>query len=143
MELLAINETRGFDRAQLGTGLQQRLRFLDEPDRKLLEFTLVGRLSRREAAMLLGMSCGNVSRRIRRLMQVLHEPLVVALIDDGQFMPEMHREVGLAYFLRRWPIPLIAREMEMTRYHVKRVLAYVRGWYEARREQRRELKPEI
>jgi DNA-directed RNA polymerase specialized sigma24 family protein len=133
MELLAINETRGFERAQLGVVLERRVQFLDEPDRKLLEFTLIGRLSRAEAAMLLRMSRGSVSRRLRRIMQLLHDPLIVALIEQGHLLPETYRDVGLAYFLRQWSIARIARELASTPYQVKRALTYVRGWHAAKR----------
>ena len=131
MDLLAINETKGFARLELRPGLARRMQFLDERDRKLLEMTLVGRISRREGATLMGMSRGGVTRRIRRIMNLLHDPFIVRLIDEGQLLPEGYQEIGLAYFLRRWPVDRIAREVGMSPYAVKRALMYVRGWRDA------------
>ena len=128
MELLEERQTKGFSAVSIGSGIDKRIEFLDLADRKLLEVTVRGALSRREAGMLLGLSSGTVTRRIHVLVNRLHEPIVVALVDYGELLPELHREVGLAYFLRKWPMSMIAREMGLTQYEVKRMLAYVRGW---------------
>jgi|SRR5688572_8411708 len=131
MDLLAINETRGFEALELRPALARRMQFLDERDKKLLEMTFVGRISRREGATLMGMSRGGVTRRIRRIMNLLHDPFIVRLIDQGQLLPEGYQEIGLAFFLRRWPVERIAREVGMTPYQVRRALTYVRGWHDA------------
>ena len=131
MELLAVNETKGFDRLELRPALARRMEFLDEQARKLLEMTFIGRISRREAAMLMGMSRGGVTRRITRLMNLLHDPLVIGLIEAGEILPEDYREMGLAYFLRGWTVGRIAREFKLSPYFVKRVLTYVRAWHDA------------
>src|SRR6185503_15137595 len=131
MELLAVNETKGFEALKLGPALVRRMEFLDERDRKLLEMTFIGRISRYEAAMLMGMSRGGVTRRITRLMNLLHDPLVIALIEAGELLPEDYREMGLAYFLRRWNVPRIAREFKLSKYLVRRALTYVRAWHDA------------
>jgi DNA-directed RNA polymerase specialized sigma24 family protein len=136
MEMLAIAETRGFDAAGLAPALARRARFLDERDQKILELTGAGRLSRREAALLLGMSHGGVTRRIHRLMQLLGDPLIVALIEDGQFLPDVQREVGLAFFLWQWPIKRIAQKFDLSLYRVRRMLEYVRGWHAANQRRR-------
>ena len=128
MELLEERQTKGFSAVSMSCGIDKRIEFLDLADRKLLEITVRGALSRREAGMLLGLSSGTVTRRLRVLVNRLHEPIVVALVDFGELLPELYREVGLAYFLRKWPMARIAREMGLTQYEVKRKLAYVRGW---------------
>jgi hypothetical protein len=93
-------------------------------------------VSRREVGMLLGMPHGSVTRRIQRLIQLLHDPLVVALIEDGQFLPELGREVGLAFFLWQWSIGRIGQKLDMTRYQVKRMVEQVRGWHAANQRRR-------
>ena len=131
MVLLEERQTRGFERVALPCGLDRRILFLEDQDRKMLEFTVQGTMTRRQAAMLLGLSHGTVTRRIHRLMRRLHDPVVVALVEGGKLLPELHQEVGLAYFLRAWPIRRIAREYGLTVYEVKRMITYVRGWHEA------------
>src|SRR5689334_13528459 len=113
MELLEDRQTRGFEAMGATAGLARRIFFLDPADQQLLEMTWRGRLSRREAAMLLGQSGGTVTRRIKRLKQRLNDPLVIALVESGQLLPELHREVGLAYHLRNWTMAKIGSEYEL------------------------------
>ena len=128
MELLAERQTRGYDIASLSLGIEKRILFLDPADRKFLQLTLRGTLSRREVGLLLGLTCGTVTRRLHGLLRRLNDPLVVALVERGELLPELHREVGLAYFLRWRSQPQIEREFGLSRYAVKRMLEYVRGW---------------
>ncbi len=129
MELLEERQTKGFERAALASGVDQRIFFLDPADRKLLEMTVRGTLTRREAGMLVGRTCGTVTRRVRRLLERLHDPLVVALVDYGQLLPELYREVGLAYFLRRLSLTRIGVEFGLSRYTARRIIEYIRGWH--------------
>ena len=133
MELLEERQTRGFERVGASKGLEKRILFLDPCDRKLLELTVRGTLTRREAGTLVGLSSGTVTRRIRRLLDRLHDPIVAALVDYGQLLPELHREVGIAYFLRNRSFVEIEREYGLSRYAVKRMVQYIQGWYEASR----------
>ena len=131
MELLEDPQTRGFERAAVASGVEKRIAYLDVSDQKLLQVTLSGTLSRREAGMLVGLSSGTVTRRIRRLINRLHDPLVAALVENGKLLPDLHQEVGLAYFLRKRPIRRIGVEYGLTLCEVKRILAYIRGWHAA------------
>lgn len=133
MDLLETRQTRGYERAQLSAGVERRMKYLDPADRKLLEVTLHGRLTRREAGMMLGMDAGTVTRRIHTLLRRLNTRMVMALADDGDLLPELHREVGLAFFLHKWSVRRIAQQFGLSEYMVRRMLAYVRGWHEARR----------
>ena len=67
MDLLETCETRGYERVALHRGIQKRLRFLEPADRKLLEMTLGGKVSRREAAMIMGVDAGNCSSGFDRI----------------------------------------------------------------------------
>jgi DNA-directed RNA polymerase specialized sigma subunit len=133
MELLEERQTRGFERAGASKGLEKRILFLDPVDRKLLELTVRGTLTRREAGMLVGLSSGTVTRRVRRLLDRLHHPIVAALVDYGQLLPELHREVGLAHFLRNRSFTEIEGEYGLSRYAVTRMVQYIQGWHEASR----------
>jgi DNA-directed RNA polymerase specialized sigma24 family protein len=129
MELLAERQTRGYEVANLSQGIEKRILFLDPADRKFLQLTLRGTLSRREVGLLLGLTCGTVTRRLHGLLNRLNDPLVVALVERGEFLPELHREVGLAYFLRGMSITQIEMAFQLSRYAVRRRLEYVRGWH--------------
>ncbi len=121
--------TRGFERVGIMAGVERRILFLDLADQKLLQLTLKGSLTRRDVAMLVGIAPGTVGRRIRRLLTRLHDPMVAALVESGELLPELHREVGLAFFLRRWTLERIGREYGLSRREIGRMLQYVRGWF--------------
>jgi DNA-directed RNA polymerase specialized sigma24 family protein len=108
------------------------MQFLEPADRKLLDITLRGRLSRREVAVMLGMDPGTVTRRIHMLLRRLNTRIVGALVEDGALLPELHREVGLAFFLHKWSHRRIARELGLSEYMVRRMIEYVRGWHAAK-----------
>jgi hypothetical protein len=136
MELLEERQTRGFHAAGLAAGVEKRIAFLDPVDRKLLEMTLTGKLTRREAAVLVGRASGNVTRRIHTLLRRLHDPVVTALVRDGKLLPEWYREVGLAFFLRKTPAERIMFDYAMSRYEVRKIVTYIRGWVAASRQRR-------
>src|SRR4051794_18992386 len=121
MELLEERKTRGFESTGDSKGVEKKILFMDSSERKLLELNVRGTLTRREAGTLVGLSSGSVTRRIRRLLDRLHDPIVAALVDYGQLLPELHREVGIAYFLRNRSFAQIEREYDLSRYAVKRM----------------------
>ena len=129
MDLLETCQTRGMVRAAPNRGLEKRMKFLEPADQKLLEMTLSGKLSRREAAMMIGLDAGTVTRRINTLLRRLHERIVIALVDDGELLPELHREVGLAFFLHRRSVRWIARHLGLSQYAVRAMITYVRTWH--------------
>jgi len=133
MSLLDEQQTKGFSRAQIGPAAARGIPFLTVPDQKLVEMVCSGRLSRREIALLTGVPIQTVSRRMLRIMARLHDPLIIALIEYGQLLPEMHRDVGLAYFLRRWGPTEIRRQYGVTEYQLRKMITYIKGWHAARR----------
>jgi hypothetical protein len=129
MELLEERETRGFERKRAGERLQKIFNLLGEGDRKLLELTFNGRLSVREAALICGVSSGTISRRVRSVLRRVNSPMVGALMrEEARLLPAGYREVGVRYFLRRMTVVAIAWECRMSRYEVRRVIAFLRGW---------------
>jgi DNA-directed RNA polymerase specialized sigma24 family protein len=108
--------------------LQKTIGLLDPVDRKLLEMTLTGSLTRREIGLLIGMSSGTVTRRVRRILKRLYDPAVTALVNRGMFLPELHQDVGLAFWLRRRSLSQISEEFGLSRHAVKAMLKYIRGW---------------
>jgi hypothetical protein len=136
MELLEQRQTKGFSAAQVGPVAARGIPFLDPADQKLVEMVLTGRLSRREIATLTGVPIQTVSRRMTRILARLHDPLIIALVEHGQLLPELHRDVGLAYFLRRWGPKEIRRHFGVTEYQFRKMLTYIKGWHAARRSTR-------
>src|SRR3954469_9743905 len=101
MEMLADRQTKGYGAATgAGRGLEKRISFLGQSDRQFLDVMMRGTLTHRQASELLGMAPGTITRRLKRLMGRLNDPLVVALAEHGALLPEGYRDVGLAYFLR-------------------------------------------
>jgi DNA-directed RNA polymerase specialized sigma24 family protein len=130
MPLLEDRQTRGFVSVTAPpSGLEKRISFLPDPDRKLVELSLNGRLKRREAALLLGLSAGTVTRRLKRLMTRLNDPLVVAAIDHGDLLPEGYKAVAIGYFLRGMTVRQISRALGMNVHEIERAVSYVRGWF--------------
>lgn len=137
MDLLETRQTRGYGRVELNQGLQKRMKFLEPADRKLLEITYEGRLTRREVGMVMGLDAGSVTRRVNTLLGRLDTPIVRALVEDGDFLPELHREVALAFFLHRRSIRWISRELDLSQYAVRGMITYVRTWQELKRKKAR------
>ena len=133
MDLLEQRQTKGFAPTQIGPVAARGIPFLTVPDQKLVEMVLSGRLSRREIALLTSVPIQTVSRRMLRIMARLHDPLIIALIEHGQLLPELHRDVGLAYFLRRWGPGEVRREYGVTEYQFRKMITYIKGWHAARR----------
>jgi hypothetical protein len=79
MDLLETRQTYVSRRCGVAAGVERRMQFLDPVDRKLLELTVGGRVTRREAALLLGRSPGAVTRRMWALLRRFKVPMVAAL----------------------------------------------------------------
>jgi DNA-directed RNA polymerase specialized sigma24 family protein len=79
--------------------------------------------------LALGRTAGTVTRRLRRLMRHLRDPLVVAVTDPLCTLPAEHRQITIEYFLHELSIPKIAQIHQLTRFEVREMLEYVRGWH--------------
>jgi len=119
-------ELVGFQR---DPALLNRVKFLSDQDRALVELSLRHGLSRRKMGLALGLTAGTVTRRLRRLMNRLRDPLIVAITDPLCTLPAEHRQITIEYFLHDFPIPKIAQIHQMTRFEVREMLEYVRGWH--------------
>lgn len=110
-------------------GLLQRIRFLSEQDRLLVEMSLKYGMSRRKMASALGVTAGTVTRKLRRLLNLLNDPIVVELTDPTCPLTGEYREVGIEYFLHRLPIPQLAQRHSLSRTEIRQMLEYLRGWH--------------
>ena len=108
--------------------LLQRVQYLPEVDRAMMQIILSGRASQREIAAARKEQPGTICRRIRRLVTALHHPIVVALTERGnELRPEM-RQLGIEHFLHRRSPRELAEYHEMSLRKVRQMLDWVRGW---------------
>jgi DNA-directed RNA polymerase specialized sigma24 family protein len=109
----------------------RRAAYLRPADRALLEMTLRGKLSRREIGALMGIPSGTVTRRVWRLGNRLHDPLVVALIERPGKLRAEYRQVGLEHFVQGLTARDIADLHRMGVKEVRRILDFLRVWAKA------------
>lgn len=108
--------------------LRSRLRLLLPQDRQIVELVLGGKVSRRQAAALVGVAPGTLARRIQRLSRRLHDPLVVALVERPLGLPEELRQLGIEYFLQGLSTRELAELHRMPRRRVQQMVEFVRMW---------------
>ena len=128
MDLLDRIEVKPRDLSDFGLALAKRSAYLSAADQTLLKLVLRGAVSRRSMALVLGKTPGTITRKLRRLMNRLHDKRVVRLIDEGQLLPEHCREIGLRSMLRGETIATIGREMKLAPWRVKVLRRYVSEW---------------
>lgn len=109
--------------------LLARAQRLDRDDRLLVELVVRDRLARRKLAEIFREHPATVMRRLHRLVARLHDPLVLALMDDTRPLAPDLRDVGLDYFLLRRPLARIGRERGRTLHDVRGVVQFLRGWH--------------
>ena len=114
--------------------LLTRAKLLHAKDQLLLEMALKHRLSRRQMGMVLGLAAGSVSRKVRRLLNRLHDPFVVALSDPGCSLAPDYRQLAVEHFIHGQTMAKLARMHGISRQEVRTMLEYVRGWHKGRRE---------
>ncbi len=107
----------------------RRMRLLAPQDRLLVEMAVQHKLSRRQMGTVLGVSPGNVSRRLRRIINRLHDPLVVWLTAWDCSLSQEHLQIGLEHFLLDKPINELARQRGISPSQARAMLEYIRGWY--------------
>lgn len=110
-------------------GLLHRAGMLREPDRTLFKLMLSGNVSHRQIARMLQVPAGTVTRRIRRLANRLHDPIVVTLADAHCPLSEEYRQLGLEHFLQAQSVPKLADLHRMSQKQVRDILSFLRGWH--------------
>ncbi|HEV2293684.1 MAG TPA: hypothetical protein VGR35_07500 [Tepidisphaeraceae bacterium] len=112
----------------MSPALMKRVALLPQRDRAIIELTRL-HLSRSGIARALGMSPGQVSRRLRVLYARLHDPLVVALFDERCPLAAEHRQLGIEHHLLGLSPRELADKHRMPSGEVRRTLVYLRGWH--------------
>jgi hypothetical protein len=98
-------------------------------DRRLLDLALKYRVPHRQIGSALNLPAGTVTRRLKRLLARLHDPLVNALADPNCPLSQEYRQLGLEHFLQGQPTARLADLHQMSPLQVRRILEFVRGWH--------------
>jgi len=117
---------RAVEDEDLVAAVLRRAALLPAEDRALID--LVRRnVTRRQIAAVMGTDPGTVCRRIRKLSERLHDPVVIALLHDKCPLPAEHRQIGVEHLLLGKPVNELTRRHQMGRREVRKVLDYVKG----------------
>jgi len=98
-------------------------------DRRLLDLALTYRMPHRQIGLALNLPAGTVTRRLKRLLARLHDPLVHALTDANCPLAPEYRQLGIEHFLLGLPTPRLADLHRMSTLQVRQILAFIRGWH--------------
>ena len=115
--------------AQSHPDLKRLLNLLSEKDRVLVEMALKHNLSRRQIAVILGLTPGTITRKIRRVVNRLNDPLIAALANPTCTLSAEHRQIAIEYFLHRQSVADLSRQHALSKNEVRTILDYVRGWH--------------
>jgi len=115
--------------------IQSAVALLNSKERLLVEMALKHGLSRRQMGLALDLPPGTVTRRLRRLVNRLYDPLIDALMDRTCTLSSEERQVGIEYFLQRKPVGEIAREHGLSRWATRQMIEFIRGWQRGIRQQ--------
>lgn len=106
-------------------------RLLPAEDRRLVELLLVRGLSHRAAALELGVAAGMVSRRVKRIRNLIASPTVRAIADHADSLAAPVRQIAVDHFFHRMSVKVLASRLDLTRREVQAHLDFVRGWARA------------
>jgi hypothetical protein len=117
---------------------EQRDRRLDDlapllrgDDRILVELTHVRRLPVRQVGPMLGLSPGQVTRRLQSVRRRLDHPIVQKITDQrisDRYLDPGVRRIAIDFFLNKARLRDLAREHGLTVAGVRAHLRHVRGW---------------
>src|ERR1700761_8713901 len=107
----------------------RRASHLAKDDRMMVELRLRGQLSHRRIAKLMELPAGTVARRLKRLGSLLHDPLIVRLLDGPCPLERTDRQIAIGYFLHRRPLRELAVIHRQPLPQISKRLQFVRGWF--------------
>jgi DNA-directed RNA polymerase specialized sigma24 family protein len=111
--------------------LLERSAHLLPDDRRLIELVVKNQLSQRQLAELLDIPAGTVCRRVRKLINRMCDPMVIALLATSNPVPPEHRQLAIEYWLQGQTKLQLAELHQMPLSEVVRMLEFVRGWHRA------------
>lgn len=90
-----------------------RLRYLDEPERTVLELWLRHHASCRQIARMTRMNAGVIHRRVAYFSRRCREPVVTMLCDPGAPFSRQVRRIGLLRYLLGHAKASIVRQLDL------------------------------
>lgn len=115
-------------------GLLKRSAYLSPRDRLLLDLSLKLRLTHRQIAAAMQIPRGSVSRRVRRLLRRLDDPVAVAITDPTCPLPADLKLVARRVLIEGLPATAVARQLHQSPATVRAAVGFVRGWFRGLRE---------
>ena len=118
--------------------LRSRVALLAGRDRALATMYLEGGSSFAQIAQLTGLRRSSVARRIRRIMERLHDETYLTCVRQRSRFTEQELEIIRDHFVRGLSVRQIARERSLSYYRVQattrnaRQLAFAQAFTEAR-----------
>ena len=120
-----IDMGRCVERAQ--SEAVRRAALLRGRDRVIIEMALRGSTVR-AIGDAVGLPPATVHRRVRRIGERLHHPVVGLLMEAGCAVAGEYRQIGLEFFLIGLSEREVADKHRMSRGSVRKVVQYLRGW---------------
>jgi DNA-directed RNA polymerase specialized sigma24 family protein len=114
--------------------LLERAALLLPDDRRLVELVIKNHLTQRQLAELFNIPAGTVCRRVRKVINRLCDPLVIALLASRgprAPLPHEHRQLALEHWLQGQTRTELAQTHQISLTEVHRMLEFVRGWHRA------------
>jgi hypothetical protein len=108
--------------------LLQRAALLPPEDRLLIEL-LQRNATRRQIADILKAPPGTVCRRIQRLSRRLHNPIVIALLDERCPLEASVRQIGVERLLLDHSLGALSTKHQRHTSEIRRILEFIRGWH--------------
>jgi len=106
-----------------------RVGLLCPRDQLLVELSLKNLLSRQQVGRIMGITPGAVTRKLRRLVNQLNDPLIKALTDSSCSLAPDRKRLGIDHFLHRVPVAQLMVTHRLSRYEVIQSLIFIRGWH--------------
>ncbi len=106
--------------------LLQRAQQLSEPDRTVVTMYLQNAASFRQIAKLTDLSESAVARRIRKILAVLSDEKLNALLTSGKLLSRRQKKVIRDHFFGGLTLGDIARKHKMSYYNARRIVRVVR-----------------
>lgn len=108
------------------------IELLPQGERELLSVWAGGQVSNRALAAVMGCHGGTIVRRLRRLRERLRHPVSRAVAMRGRELSDTRRQVAIRVFVHGERASRVARQFELTRGEMSRMLGEIRGWADAR-----------
>ncbi|MEM8875877.1 MAG: hypothetical protein AAGD32_16640 [Planctomycetota bacterium] len=125
------------DRRDGESELFRRASFMPPQRRAVIEGVLKHGLTLREVGEFVGSPAGTISRRFRRYMQILNDPIVVALTEPDCALDADLHALAVAHHLGGKTYTQLAQEHHTSTDAIKQRLAQANGWLQRERAERR------